>query len=488
MLEPRQIRYDPAKTAPTIARFHRSKAFHRGIMGPRGSAKSTGCCWEIFRRSQQQAPSPHDKIRRTRFAIVRNTYRELRDTTVNTWLHWFGPRNGMPKVMYTDMSWMYRAGDIACKVLFRALDRPDDVSKLLSMELTGAYVNEAREVPKGIIDGLDDCVGRYPPLSDGGPTWYGVIMDTNPSDDTHWWYKLAEEEQPESWEFFKQPGGLIEVSDEVFEPNPAAENLANLVGGPDWYTMRTGGKSKDHIRIYYCNQYGFVVEGRPVIPEYIDSTHCPGEILRPVTGHTIYVGLDFGLTPAAVFAQKFPSGQWIWFDEIVSEHMGIKRFARTELGPKIRGEYRDFDFEIFGDPAGNQPAQTDEQTCFDLLNAAGIPAEPAPSNDFTLRREAIAEPLGRLIDGKPGLIISPKCKVTRKGLMGGYCYKKKQVAISGGDEQFKEKPDKNRYSHPVEAGGYAMLGAGEGYNLIKRPSDGLDDPNDLIQPPSSWAA
>lgn len=487
MPKPRQIRYDPAKTAPTIAKFHRSKAFYRGIMGPRASAKSTGCCWEIMKRIKKQKPGP-DNIRRTRFTIVRNTYRELKDTTLATWLHWFGPRNGMPKPLYTDMTWTYRRDDVDSKILFRALDRPQDIAKLLSMELTGAWINEAREIPRGIIDGLSDCVGRYPPLSDGGPTWHGIIMDTNPPDDTHWWYKLAEEDRPEGWEFFRQPGGLIETSDGVFKPNPKAENLMNLLGGAEWYKIRAAGKNKDHIRIYYCNQYGFLIEGRSVIPEYNDSIHCAKEILKPVTGHTIYVGLDFGLTPAAVFTQRLPDGRWIWFDEIISENMGIKRFAETELRPKIQGEYKDFDFAIYGDPAGNQRAQTDEETCFDLLNATGIPAEPACTNDFTIRREAIAEALGRLIDGKPGFLISPRCKVARKGLMGGYCYKQKQVSISGGEAQFKELPEKNRYSHPVEAGGYAMLGAGEGYNLISTPSTGLDDPNEAIRPPTSWAA
>lgn len=41
--------------------------------------------------------------------------------------------------------------DIYLEVMFRALDRADDVAKLLSLELTGAWVNEAKEVPKAII-------------------------------------------------------------------------------------------------------------------------------------------------------------------------------------------------------------------------------------------------------------------------------------------------------------------------------------------------
>ncbi len=68
-----------------------------------------------------------------------------------------------------------------------------------------------------------------------------------------------------------------------------------------------------------------------------------------------------------------------------------------------------------------------------------------------------------MIDGQPGLLISPKCKILRKGMAGGYSYRRVQVA---GDERYHDKPDKNRFSHPCEAAQYMMLGAGEGSSVI----------------------
>ena len=92
--------------------------------------------------------------------------------------------------------------DLDVEVLFRALDRPDDAKKVLSLELTGAWVNEAREVPKGIIDALGDRTGRYPSQRSGGCTWRGLMLDTNSPDDDHWWYRLAEEDTPApAWNF-----------------------------------------------------------------------------------------------------------------------------------------------------------------------------------------------------------------------------------------------------------------------------------------------
>lgn len=166
--------------------------------------------------------------------------------------------------------------------------------------------------------------------------------------------------------------------------------------------------------------------------------------------------------PAAVFGQQTVAGQWRWIDELVTEDMGAVRFAEV-LGPILRNRYAGYEIEIYGDPAGDSRAQTDETTPFEILRSREIPANKAPSNDPVLRHEAVALALNRMIDGKPGFLISPKCKITRKGMAGGYAYKRLQVS---GDERFHDKPDKNKYSHPCEAGEYMMLGAGEGRSVI----------------------
>lgn len=451
------------KPTPTLKRFHKSDAFMRVVIGPVRSGKSTAMCMEIMRRACQQRA--FKGVRHSRWAIVRNTYPELRDTTLKTWLMWF-PEEHFGKFNWQQMThhvefYLQDGTLVRAEVLFRALDRPNDVRKLLSLELTGGWINEAREVPKAIVDALGDRVGQYPSKMIGGCTWRGVMLDTNPPDEDHWLYKLAEEERPEGWDFFKQPGALIE-KDGKFLPNPAAENIENLNEGHNYYLTRLAGKSPDYIRVYYCAQYGFVIDGKPVFPEYVDAVHCSHEILKPERDLPVYIGLDFGLTPAALFAQRLINGRWIWIDELVSDNMGISRFAEL-LGNKIHREYPGFEFKIYGDPAGQQRAQTDEKTCFQILHAKGIQAVPAPTNDWTTRREAIAVPLSRLIDGKPGLIISPKCKMARKGLAGGYCYKRLQVV---GDERYRDKPDKNIYSHVIDAAGYAMLGGGEGNRIV----------------------
>jgi hypothetical protein len=68
-------------------------SFFRGIMGPFGSGKSTVCIMDILRRASLQKPGK-DKIRRSRWAVIRNTYPESRTTTIKSWHQWVGPELG----------------------------------------------------------------------------------------------------------------------------------------------------------------------------------------------------------------------------------------------------------------------------------------------------------------------------------------------------------------------------------------------------------
>jgi hypothetical protein len=152
--------------------------------------------------------------------------------------------------------------------------------------------------------------------------------------------------------------------------------------------------------------------------------------------------------------------------ELVGDGLGIQRFGEA-LREVINGEFPGFKVRIWGDPAGTSKAQTDEKTCFEMLAALGLAAEPAPSQNPTLRREAVASALLRMADGAPAFLLDPGCRVLRKGFNGGYHYRRKQIV---GEEMFDETPVKNRFSHPHEALQYVMLGAGEGASLTSKPT------------------
>lgn len=443
------------KASLTCSRFHLDDSPVRGLMGPLGSGKSTACCAEIMARAVTQ-PVDSTGRRRSRWAVIRNTYRELLDTTLETWLDWF-PEEQCGRFNRGEMTHEVRlllpdGTALELDVMFRALDRPRDVKKLLSLELTAAWVNEARELPLAIINMLRDRIGRFPSFRDAviraaGGYWNGIIMDTNSPDEDHWWYKIFELERPATWRLFRQPSGRA----------ANAENLENLRPG---YYSDTSGKTPEWVKVYYDGEYGFVSDGRPVYTEYTDSFHCTdwATVLPAVE---IRIGLDFGLTPAAAFVQQDIHGRWRVIDELCAEDMGISRFGEL-LAAKIQRDYAQHPIRLFGDPAGDQRAQTDEGTPFKILAAMGLVARPARSNDFNLRREAVAQPLMRIVDGKPALAIHPKCRQLRKGMGGKYCYRRVQIV---GDDRYHDKPDKGIYSHVCEALQYVMLESGSNPTL-----------------------
>ena len=445
--------------SPTMREFHASSEFVRALMGPIGSGKSVACCIEMLLKSFAQLPN-HENIRKTRWVIIRNTYRELIDTTIQTFFDWFPQHLGMFRKMDLKFTVDIQLPDETTahiEFLFRALDKPDDIKKLLSLELTGGFINEAREIPKQIMDMLIGRLGRYPNKRDGGPTWYGLILDTNPPDSDHWWYKLFEVDKPKGYALFKQPSGV----------STAAENIDNLPKG--YYDNMKPGKDKEWINVYVHGLYGFVQDGKPVFPEYKDDTHSTDQFIYPPSNTSIYVGIDFGLTPAAVFGFKTAAHRWVVFDELVTEDMGAKNFGKL-LNEKINTSYPHHDIELYADPAGDQRAQTDEITPFQILESEGIVAWPTYTNDFIIRREAVASTLSRMdFAGNTGFTITPGAPMARKALAGGYKYKRMSVS---GQERYQDKPDKGRYSHVADALQYLMVGAGEGNAVVSSENYG----------------
>ena len=485
-----QLDYKPP--GPIAKAFMKDEAFVRGIRGPVGSGKSVTCCMEIMRRAVNQKPNEAG-IRRSRWAVIRNTNPQLKTTTIKTWRDWFSDEIGKfvwcPP--YTHLV-NFALGDkttVELEVIFLALDKQEDVKKLLSLELTGVWINEAREIPKSIVDACTMRVGRFPSMRDGGPSWFGVIMDTNAPDETHWWgimsgevpapEYMAEEEKlllvkPDDWMFFSQPGAMKEIRNQAggiegYEPNNKRENKDNLQ--PDYYDKIILGKASSWVKVYVLNEYQALMDGKAVYQSFRKEAHVAQSPIEPVDGREIIVGIDFGRTPSAIFTQQLHSGKWTIFHEIIGQDMGAGRFADVLKREINRHGWDKHDFKFVGDPAGNQMAQTSEQTPFMILRAAGIQAYPAPSNDTQIRIEAVDGVLNRMVDGYPSVAISPNCTVLISGFEGGYQYKRQYHM---GNERYEERPSKNRFSHIHDALQYAFLGGGEGRKVVfggsKRPS------------------
>lgn len=465
------------KAEPTASKFHRSNAFVRGLRGPIGTGKSVTCCMEIIRRAAQQ--EPHLGVRSSRWAAIRNSYPELKSTTIKTWEDWTGERAPITWDAPITSHFRQRLPDgtwVDLELLFISLDKPSDVKKLKSLDLTGAWLNEASELPKAVLDMATGRVGRYPSKAKGGASWSGVIMDTNSPDEDHWWYDLAEVSQPEGFEFFAQPGAIMLV-DGKYVPNPDAENVANHTLGYDYWLRQVPGKADHWIKVFLMGLYGSVHDGKPVYPEWNDSLHV--KPISPLQGVQLDIGVDFGLTPAAAITQTDARGRFLVLDELCGQDMGFRQFLADVLIPQLIRVYpafwakRDKLVQLIGDPAGAQRAQSDEKSCFEEAKAVGLRIKPARSNSFLARRGAVAWYLTRLTGGHPAFLLDQSCQVLRKGFNGGYKYRRIQVI---GEERYTDVPTKNGYSHPHDALQYAALENGGVQALVaaQKPSQPIN--------------
>jgi len=347
------------------------------------------------------------------------------------------------------------------EAIFLAVDRPEDVKKLLSLETSWAWLNECRELPKAVLDAVTGRVGRYPSARTGSGIYHPcVIVDTNPPEDDHWFAKLAAE-VPEDWAFFHQPSGLSDEAENLAWLNQSPESMQLPMDHPDrrargrqYYERLIAGKDKRWIDVYVKGNYGSITSDRPVFPEYNDNLHMSKDILGGYPGLPLYLAFDFGLTPACAIFQISARGQFRVLDEVVGNNTGLAQFIENQLAPFLAMKYPNYRVISLHDPAGTQRSQANEVTCRQILKLKGLNPSSVSTNLFMPRRDAVAHFLTRLIDGEPAFILSATVKALRKGLKGDYKYKRVNVP---GEERFRDEPDKNMSSHICEALGYGCI-------------------------------
>lgn len=454
-----QINYS---AAPTLKKFHLSEKFFRGIRGPIGSGKSVACVMEVISRSLEMPADEHGR-RRSRWAIVRNTYPELLNTTLKTWQEWVPEEVchiiKSPQITGTIDQRLPDGTQWMLEVIFLPLNSAQDTKKLLSLELTGIWFNEARELPLDIIVNGLSRLSRFPRKADVPSYWSGGIADTNSPDNFHWWYKRAVEHCPDNWEFFDQPGALLEDGEGHYIPNPAAENVKHHSKGFRYYLDMVNGADPAWIDVMILCKYKSLFTGKPVYaPAWNVNFHVAKGPLEVLPGKPLFLAFDFGLTPACVAAQLSDSGQMRVLREWVSEEMGLKQFLEYMVIPDLSTKFRGLRTIVTFDPAGVQRSQVDSMdSCAEELARQGLAGEPARTNDFEPRRRAVIDRLSFLSGGEPGYLVDPSCEVLIQGFNGGYQFEVIQKVGDGGQIKYKETPSKNIFSHIHDANQYLCL-------------------------------
>lgn len=431
------IEYTPA---PIVSEFIKDyipgELFYCFIVGPYGSAKTTGAIMKIVYMAGLQAPSPVDGIRRTRVVWVRNTAPQLSDTSLKSWNMWF--KDGTAgEWKATQKIFILRFGDVECEVMFRALDTVDDVSKVLSLEVTFAVLDEFVQIKTEIREGLSGRCGRYPPKIEGGATNFGMFGASNPGEEDTDWHNFLIENKPENVSYFHQPSGL----------SPDAENTENLP--PGYYQNLALGKSPSWQKQFIEAEWGFSVAGKPVIPTFSRDFHVAKTHLIPNPNSVLGIGYDPGMNSAFLLGQLDMYGRLLVLDELILEGYGAQRACTDRLIPLLNQKYRGFEVVIAPDPACQSRTQTNESSVLDVLKEQRFKkywsTKVGPTNLITPRLAAIEGYTTRLTEKGPALVIDPRCRGIIKALGSGWRYEK----TKGGAE--KEVPEKNLSSHPGDA-------------------------------------
>jgi len=174
--------YDPS---PTGILYHNSNDRVRLVLGQYGSGKTTMCLQDIARKAAAMPPWHNGTIRKSKWAIIRNTSGELVTTTLQSWLMWFGDLGMIEKRQKPVLTYEHAFNDdhgrIELELIFLALDRDDDIRKLKSLEITGCYFNELSEIPKAAFDHISSRL-RYPSQDFCREDyWTGIISRYKPA-------------------------------------------------------------------------------------------------------------------------------------------------------------------------------------------------------------------------------------------------------------------------------------------------------------------
>jgi len=441
---------------PTGAQFMMSDAFYRMILGPLGSGKTTTVLFELVRRACEQRPGM-DGVRRTRFALLRQTLSQLKNTVLKDVIQWFGP---LCDWKVSESTVHFKFGDVVSEWILLPLETPEDQKRILSMNLTGAFVSEAIEIDFDLMVAIAGRCGRYPSSADGGASWYGMVLDSNmPTEGTPW--EVAVRTPPPEWQVFVQPSGLsdeaenlnwlLQTPDTLKLPIDHPDRLAK---GREYYLRLSTSTNPAWVKRYVMAEFGPDPSGAAVYSGmFFIGFHCRDELLV-IPGAPILIGLDLGRDPWALLGQIDSMSRLLVHEEVPADDIGLK-LQLPRLRQVLGGRsYVGCPACIIFDPSGMSKSNHDELTSYDVIRSFGFMAIPAPSNRLQPRLNAVERFLTESRGGTAAMLINrSKCPTLVGALNGGYRFLYNTIGES------QPIPDKNRWSHIADAHQYLCQGA-----------------------------
>jgi len=426
----------------SMAAFWHSNDFYQFVIGPLGSTKTANCIFKMLAYAQLQ-PKQADGIRRSRFVIARPTLQQIKTTVLKDIEFWLG---AVARFKVSESKIEIRTDDVESDWYLIPLESVEDQRRLLSMQLTGVYFNEFREIPFELVSAAVGRVGRFPAEAHGGCTWCGIIADSNPPGVDSAYYKFLVENPPAGLHFTHQPSAL----------SPEADWRHLLRAG--YYENMMSGHADDWVDIHVHSKWGETKSGQAVYKHsFKKEFHVSKNPLLVDRSRPLIIGMDFARWPAAVLCQLDNVGRLLVFQELEMENTGAEKFLITKLLPMLStARFAGASGYVIGDPSGVARSSIGEESVFSMLNKRmNIPAYPAMTNLIDPRLRAVEKFLLQQRDGGPALLIDPVgCPLLIRGFIYEYRYKTRT------DGSQDDTPDKTNRPFPDlhDALQYAALG------------------------------
>ena len=351
---------------PSLRPFFLSDARVRFVRGPIGSTKSTAMVMELFRRACEHPPDA-DGIRRTKFAIVRNTQAQITETCLVTIMKCLRP---LIRHKVQAHKLVLEFNDVYSEWLMMPIDTPENTNKVLSLELTGAWISEAREIDPAIAGDVFSRCGRFTAVKAAKGAWYGLILESNSFSEDSLWFDKLEVNLPDKWEYFVQPGAR----------DPRADWLQYLV--PSYYEDLISTNTPAWIESYIDNKITPSLAGQAVFLETFDTKVHVVDRLTVDLSAPLVIGIDTGRHPAVVVGQTDPRGRLLVLASAFATNMGLEKFLGTVVRPMLTRGFPGARVFLAMDPAGNQRSQITEESSEQAAKRVGFTTVLAPTNNI----------------------------------------------------------------------------------------------------------
>lgn len=497
-----------------------SRAFIVGGMGPVGSGKTIGFATKFQHHAAKQKGTINaagQLIRKSRYAMIRDTYPNLDRNTIPSW-NKVVPRHVGKFVLSAPRVHKFafvvrrdghildssaKAIDICqVEIEFRAIGNNTVEDALRGLEVTGALVNEADRTHPDILTFLAGRVGRYSDLDPSLVVDPFIALDLNGCDDENWTHKVLVEQSLDEdimravqsvcgdrplIEYFEQPPAILEGSEYPggWMVNPEAENVENLPAGyyERQYAFAKSRGNQTYIDRMLRSKYTPPRSGRSVFPEYFDDLHC-GDF-GPIPGIPLLIFADQGLLGAVLVCQLV-KGQLRVLDEISAvfeaedDQIEVVQMGGETLGKQVREllvtKYAGFSIgDAVCDPAGaaGEDAINFKSWRQDFQKGLGHRVRKArvPRNALEPRLKAVRRRLTMTVGMQRGLMVHKRCTMTRRAFRTKYFYQR--IGKGSGEGYYADVPKKVQgYSDLMDALQYGCFEIEKGLDL-SRDGEGL---------------